>query len=184
MTQAFYFRQGQGGIKYGNAIHDSYGRLRVDRNTREYYRPIIEELFPYKKFILGGGYTETFWGRIPTFKEMLEDSENTQVVLEIRVFEDVMEKDRENFLTGILELVRLLEGQNLYRSTISIYIYDEEPFKDIDIEWFMEVSGGMTHNLQLDDNHEGMETDLHYYRMKLNRVIQIRQDRFKEIQTI
>ncbi|SKA12330.1 hypothetical protein [Selenihalanaerobacter shriftii] len=95
-----------------------------------------------------------------------------------------MKKDKKRFLQGILKLVNLLKSQDLKRSTIAIYIYNEEFFKGIDPGWFMEASGWMSHNLHLDEEHQGMERDIYKYKKHRNIVYFIYSKDYDQINTI
>jgi NDP-sugar pyrophosphorylase family protein len=76
--------------------------------------------------------------KIPTFEELLEyGPEDTYVNIFIYIFEDVItdEKRKKEFLSNVLELLEYLRGQNLKWAQIQVNIYDEEFFKDKDIEY-------------------------------------------------
>ena len=175
------FRVKTGG-KYGESLWDEYGSFKVGYQIDEYYKPIIKKLFPYKKAFFTNGGTYTNWGRIPTYQEMLEDSENTYAMPHIHIFEDVLEKDKKRFLKGILKLIRLLEQQDLRKSKVIIYIYYEEFFEDIDPNWLMEESDWLSHNIY--DAPEGVETDAYEYEKQRHTIYSIDSSDYKQINNI
>ena len=136
----FVFTVKTGGYKYGDAFYAEYGSEKVFREINEYYKPVINKLFPYKKAFFTNGGTYTDWGRIPNIEEMLDDSKNTYVMPHIYIFEDVMEKDKERFLTGVLELIRYLKKHFYFykkRKKKVYFIYSKdynkiETIKDIE----------------------------------------------------
>ena len=176
------FRVKTGG-KYGESLWDEYGKLKTDHEIEKYYKPIIKEKLPYKLVSNPNFITYTDWGRIPSAKELLdEESQNTKIYLNIYVFEDVLEKDKEKFLNGVLELIRILEEQDLKESKIKIKLYNEEFFEGIDPEWLMEETDWLSHNIF--DAPEGVETDVFKYRKQAYLIYSINSSDYEQINNI
>ncbi|MBM7556328.1 hypothetical protein [Halanaerobacter jeridensis] len=154
----FVFEARTGGHKYGNSVWDRYGRRRVGHNINQYYENMIEDLFPYEKkvfYVNGGTYSN--WDHIPSQKELFEeDHENTYILPHIHIFKNVIKKDKENFLRSVLRLKEKLEGQDLKRSGIYIYIYRGELFKDIDVNWLLNATDVFSNDIDLmKDGYDG-----------------------------
>ncbi|WP_243832434.1 hypothetical protein [Orenia marismortui] len=115
--------------------------------------------------------------KIPTFEELLGyGSEDTYVNIFIYIFEDVItdKEKKEEFLSNVMELLEYLRGQNLKWATIQISIYDEEFFKDKDMDHVLEVSGWF---------HNGTdEFDVWEYKEKLRYNLLIFKQKYKTIE--
>lgn len=158
----FVFQAKTGG-KYGYGVYDRYGKERLDDLVENYYNPIIDRLFPYKKITNPNFNTYTKWGRIPSAKELIEeDSKNTKIYINIHIFENVIETDKENFVNSIMKLATILKEQNLKGSQLHIYIYQEEYFTRIDPTWLMKSSDWFSHSTSL--IREGVAVNNRRYR--------------------
>jgi predicted small lipoprotein YifL len=181
------FRVKTGG-KYGESLWDEYGKLKTDHEIGKYYKPIIKEKLPYKLVSNPNFITYTDWGRIPSAKELLEDeSQKTKIYLNIYIFEDVIENDKEEFLNGVLELIRILEKQDLKESKVIIEIYNEDFFKGIDPEWLMEETDWLSHNIfEVPDRYKDIikTRDSHEYRQNLQDGFHIESENYKQINNI
>ncbi|WP_204701627.1 hypothetical protein [Halanaerobacter jeridensis] len=179
------FRVKTGG-KYGESLWDEYGKLRTDHEIEKYYKPIIKEKLPYKLVSNPNLATYTDWGRIPSAKELLEDdSQNTKIYLKICIFEDILEKDKERALTGILELMELLEKQDLKRWKIQIELYNEDFFKGIDPKWLMEETDWLSHDIfEVPDRYKDVikYKDHYIYGAELTYMIKIDHKKYKDIE--
>ena len=135
------FKVRTGGM-FGNEFVSSYSRIKLSYEADDYYKPVIEDVFGRKIYFYTTMATRAKFkdGKIPTFKKLLEyGSEDTYVNIFIFIFENVInkEKRKENFLANVMELLEYLRGQNLKWATIQIDIFDEEFFKDKDVEFIL-----------------------------------------------
>ena len=185
----FVFEARTGGHKYGNSVWDRYGRRRIGHNINQYYEDIIESLFPYEKkvfYVNGGTYSN--WDHIPSQKELFdEDHENTYILPHIHIFENVIKKDKDDFLKNVLKLKEKLEEQKLKRSGIYIFIYRGELFEDIDVNWLMNATDVFSNNIDLmKDGYDGHAkySRFRIYRAEMIYNLKIRSENYKKINSI
>lgn len=128
-------------------LTDRYAFKKMNKSLYDYYIPILNKLLPYKKSfdVTGGTYGE--WKTIPTAGDLLDGNGMSYGTFVINIFENVMEKDKEDFLKGLMEVGRLLNSQNFYQYSIDLYIYDEEKFKDIEITKDFLIEECFTHDI-------------------------------------
>ncbi|TDX58970.1 hypothetical protein [Orenia marismortui] len=127
------------GGTFGNQFLANYSRLKLTYQSKEYYKPILKYIFGKKIYFYSntGTYAKFKDNKIPTFEELLEySSEETLVNIFIYIFEDVItdKEKKEEFLSNVMELLEYLRGQDLKWATIQVNIYDEEFFRDKDID--------------------------------------------------
>ena len=183
----FVFEARTGGYKYGNSVWDRYGKIKIAHSIDDHYRQTVKKLFPYRKVFYTKGGTSKSWGHIPTFKEILKNNETTHIVSHIRIFEDVIKKDRERFLKSVLELKKILENQNFKKSGIYIDIYRGELFEDIDVNWLMEATDWFSNDIDLmEDGYDGYAkySRARVYEAEKKYILRIDNEDYKKINSI
>ncbi|BDU51242.1 hypothetical protein [Haliovirga abyssi] len=133
-------------------VIENYSSIKEANLTTIYYKSIIKKIFKEKKLY--------FWGNMgihiydekrevlkilkrKKFDFFFENIPNKMHVnIFILIFEDVVstKKKKEAFIKEVWELFKYLKNQNLEWASITINIYDEDFFKDKDIDHILKVS--------------------------------------------
>ncbi|BDU51245.1 hypothetical protein [Haliovirga abyssi] len=164
-------------------VIENYYTIKNSNLTKIYYRPIIKKMFKENKLRfwanVGIGETnldtdkikkiETIFNKIPKI---------TDVRIFIYIFEDVTstKEKKEAFIKEVWELFKYLKSQNLEWASITVNIYDEDFFKDKDIDHILKVSNWFSSWTS--------EFDVTEYWKKQTYLLRIREKDYKNIKYI
>ncbi|WP_018249140.1 hypothetical protein [Orenia marismortui] len=127
------------GGTFGDQFLASYSRLKLTYQADKYYKPVLKNIFGKELYFYTTMATRAKFkdNKIPTFEELLDyGSKDTYVNIFIYIFEDIItdKEKKEESLSNVMELLEYLRGQDLKWATIQVNIYDEEFFRDKDID--------------------------------------------------
>ncbi|BDU50634.1 hypothetical protein [Haliovirga abyssi] len=124
----------------------NYYSMKISNLTTMYYRPIIKKIFREKKVYYWTGLgndTNKSLKRIKNINKIIKEvPEKLSFHMEMLIFEDVVstKEKKEAFIKEVWELFKYLKSQNLKWASITINIYDEDFFRDKDIDHILKVS--------------------------------------------
>ena len=127
-------------------VVENYYFIKVTNLATIYYRPVIKKIFKEKKlYYLSsiGSYATEKLDKKKNINDILEKySKESFITFKILIFEDVTstEEKKEKLIKEVWELFTYLKSQNLEWASITVNIYEEEFFKDKDIEHILKVS--------------------------------------------
>lgn len=175
----FYVKTG--GANYGDNFVDDYRIIKRAREARTFYKENIAPLFRDVKTRFAGNYYP-IEGEYPghwTFKEFWEKAPDKIVpLIYMYIFQDVFDDEvkKKRFLEDVFKLVTFLKNQGVKKADIQIACFDEEFFKDKDIDHILKIS---------DYFHKGTgEFDTMEYSFKQKYMLMIEDREFEGIETI
>ena len=134
-------------------VVENYSSIKKSNLTTLYYKPIMKKIFKEKKIYFWGNMGIHIYNKKEREKLMILKSKNIDSFLKtipnkmninifINIFEDVIstEEKKEKLIKEVWELFKYLKSQNLEWASITVNIYEEEFFKDKDIEHILKVS--------------------------------------------
>ncbi|BDU50628.1 hypothetical protein [Haliovirga abyssi] len=175
-------------VKYGKVVIENYSSIKKANLTTIYYRPIIKKIFKEKKLYFWANMGISIYDerreKLKILKRKKFDSffktipNKMFVNIFIYIFGDVTstEAKKEAFIKEVWELFKYLKSQNLKWASITVNIYDEDFFKDKDIDHILKVSNWFSRGTS--------EFDVFKYRRKKKWVIWIEEKDYKQIKTI
>ena len=134
---SFYARTG--GTFEGSIMENYYGKI-LNQEVKGYYKKRINDIFTVKQWNRATVGTVRRFDFRPTIKKVFDEySEEMSVNIYIYIFEDVINNGnkKKQLLKETMELLEYLREQNLKWAQIHISIYDEEFFKDKDIDFIL-----------------------------------------------
>lgn len=175
----FYVKTG--GANYGDNFVDDYRIIKRAREARIFYKENIAPLFRDVKTRFAGNYypTEDEYPEHWSFKEFWEKTPDKIVpLIYMYIFQDVFDDEvkKKRFLEDVFKLVTFLKNQGVKEARIQIACFDEEFFKDKDIDHILKIS---------DYFHKGTgEFDTMEYSFKQKYMLMIENREFEGIETI
>lgn len=139
----FYVKTG--GANYGSNFVDDYKNLKEAREARAFYKENVAPLFRDVKTRFSGNYQylnnekPEHW----TFTEFWEKAPyKLEPIIFIYIFQDVFDDEvkKKRFLEDVFKLVTFLKNQGVKKADIQIQCYDEEFFKNKDIDHILKIS--------------------------------------------
>ena len=128
---------------YGKSFYEHYPKTKLSIESIEYYKPILRNIFGRKMYFYSNLTTRAKINKknIPSVSKLLQKHpDSTYVNIFIHIFENVVSppERKQKFLKNVMELLEYMRGQNLKWGTITVRIYDEEFYKDKDIDYILE----------------------------------------------
>lgn len=176
----FYVKTG--GANYGDNFVDDYKSMKDAKDATSYFKERIPPLFRDVKIRVWANYN------LYEYFQELNDSSFNYIIknhpskispnIFIYIFEDIFDDEakKKRFLEDVFNLVTYIRNQKIKQARIQIACFDEEFFKDKDIDHILKISRNFSQGTE--------EFDTMLYKFKQKYMLLIEDKEFEGIETI